>query len=127
MVEKFKCIIVEDNPAHASILEYYVEKVSYLELIGTYSDSVMAALEITRKRPNLVFLDIEIKGLSGMEMMEALDKRIKTIVVTSHTKEKVEQFAQEFDVIIDGYIQKPIDDYEAFKKVLTKSLEHDHL
>lgn len=110
---KKTCFIIEDNPAFVKVLEKYVEKLGYLEITGTYPDSIGAARSIFRNKPDLIFLDVGISGLTGPEMLEEVEVKPKTIVVSNHAENTVENLGDH----IDAFIQKPVK-FEDFKKVV---------
>lgn len=102
-----KCIIVEDEILHQKLLNFYLEKIGGVEVIGMYVDTVQAAMNITKLKPDFIFLDINISGLEGPEFVELLETPPKIIVVSAHP----EEFMQEnYDISYEAYIQKPIDE-----------------
>ena len=118
---KWKCIIIEDNPAFVKVLESYTSRILELEVVGTYSDSIGAAMSIFKLKPDLIFLDVGISGLSGPEMLETLDEKPKTIVISNHPKDVLDDIGVE----IDAFLQKPIkfDQFQdAVKEVMATNL-----
>lgn len=117
-VQKYSCLIVEDDPAFSQILASLVDKIPFLDLIGVVHNSIDAALRIAKDRPHILFLDINISGLDGPEILEASDYKPHTIIISSHN----ESVMKEYDVTYDCYIQKPLKSakefIEAVKKVL---------
>ena len=111
-----KCIIIEDDPAFQTIIKSLVSKLPNFEILDVFDNSVDAALFITRKKPDLVFLDVEINGLSGLEVLDSLEQRPKTIVITG--EQKYEDEASELEV--DAFITKPISSFEDFKAVVNR-------
>ena len=110
-----KCIIVDDEPIARKILEEFVRKTNHLELIGSCS-SAIEANEIVRKGDiDLIFLDIEMPEMSGLDLLKSLNKIPNVIMVTSKEKYAVEAF--EFDVA--DYILKP-PTYVRFLKAVNK-------
>lgn len=110
---KKNCIIIEDNPAFVKIMEKYIERIGYLRIVGCYPDSINSAISIFRNEPDLIFLDIGISGLNGLEMLETLEDKPKTIVISNHNSDCLEYT----DVEVDGFLQKPIQ-YDDFKEIV---------
>jgi two-component SAPR family response regulator len=109
-----KCIIIEDDPAFQTIIKSLVSKLPNFEILDVFDNSVDAALFITRKKPDIIFLDVEINGLNGLEVLDSLIHRPKTIVVTG--EKKYEEEASELNV--DAFIHKPISSFDDFKKTV---------
>jgi len=113
-----RCIIIEDNPAFVKILEVFIGKIGYIDIISVHDDSISSAVSIFRNKPDLIFLDVSISGLNGLDMLETLDDRPKTIVISNHSSEFLENYK---NISIDAFLQKPVD-FENFKKVIEQVL-----
>lgn len=109
-----RCIIIEDDPAFQVILKSLVGKLQHFEILDVFDNSVDAALFITRKKPDIVFLDVEINGLNGLEVLDSLEYKSKTIVITGDPNYETE--ARELGV--DAFITKPIANFESFQEVV---------
>ncbi len=113
-----KCIIIEDDPAFQVIIKSLVSKLPNFEILDVFDNSVDAALFITRKKPDLVFLDVEINGLNGLEVLDSLIHKPKTIVVSGEQK-----YADEAaELNVDAFITKPITSFENFKETVESVL-----
>ena len=66
------CIIVDDEPLAVKLLESFVQKTPELQLLGSFTDSVEAINAIKAQKPNLLFLDIQMPDLNGMELAHML-------------------------------------------------------
>ena len=117
-MSKHTCIIIEDDPAFQTILKSLVNKIEEVEVLDLFDNSVDAALFITRKKPDLVFMDVEINGLSGLEVIDTLVHKPKTIVITSD--KNYEEEAMELEV--DAFLTKPIQSFDGFKETVLKVL-----
>ena len=115
---KIKCAIIDDEPLASGLFKSYVETTSYLSLDGIYG-SAWEALRGLRERPvQLIFLDIQMPDLSGLELAKLLPKETKIIFTTAF-----QQYALEgYKVSAIDYIMKPIS-YEDFIKATNKALE----
>lgn len=70
-------MIVDDEPLAVKLLESFVAKTPDLELLGSFTDSVEAINAIKEEKPQLLFLDIQMPDLSGMELAHMLPMRHK--------------------------------------------------
>ena len=73
------CIIVDDEPLAVKLLESFVNKTPDLELLGSYTDSVEAINAVRNLQPNLLFLDIQMPDLNGMQLAHMLPESTKVI------------------------------------------------
>ncbi|NOZ34879.1 MAG: response regulator transcription factor [Chlorobi bacterium] len=112
-----QCIIIDDDKVSRLVIEKYINKTDFLELTETFDNAVDAANFFNNKNiTDLIFLDIEMPGMSGVEFLEILDNLPQIIVVSA--KEKYAMQAIEYDVT--DYLLKPVS-YSRFLKAVTKS------
>lgn len=116
---KYTCLIVEDDPAFAEILKVVVGKVSEVELIGTCDNTLDAAKRIDLDKPDVLLLDINISGLEGPEVLELSDHKPKTVVITSHPEEVMDNY----DVEYTTFIQKPLKNSDQLVNAIHKCLK----
>jgi two-component system LytT family response regulator len=98
------CIIVDDDDASRSVLTQMIKQVDYLNIIKTCSTPLEAMNTLKKENPDVLFLDIEMPEMSGMEMLRALDTRPQVILITSHTEYALDAF----DLNVVDYLIKPI-------------------
>jgi DNA-binding LytR/AlgR family response regulator len=98
------CIIVEDDDASRNALIHLAKQVQNLTIVKACSDPVEAFDILANGDIQLMFLDVEMPGMNGLEMLKALDKKPHVILTTSHSKYAMD--AYELDVI--DYLVKPI-------------------
>ncbi len=99
------CIIVDDEPLAVKLLESFVARTSDLELIGSYTDSI-AALDALRTIPSdLLFLDIQMPDLNGMELAHAIDTRRTRVIFTTAFKDYA---FESYEVNALDFLLKPI-------------------
>ena len=103
-MKKFTCYIVDDEPLAIDVLETYVNRVAENALIGFTTDPVKALVEIKNLQPDLLFLDIEMPGLDGLELIRMLKYPPAVIITTAYRDYAVEGF--ELNVL--DYLVKPI-------------------
>lgn len=112
------CAIIDDEPLAAGLLKSYAEKTPFLNLIGTYGSAVEAMKEIRNNPVNLLFLDIQMPELSGIEFAKILPKDTKIIFTTAFQQYAIEGYK----VSALDYLLKPIS-YEDFLKAANKALD----
>ena len=112
------CAIIDDEPLAAGLLESYVEKTPYLELKGTYNSAITAMRDIRENPVQLLFLDIQMPELSGIEFAKILPRETKVIFITAFSQYAIEGFR----VNALDYLLKPIS-YQDFVKSTDKALE----
>jgi DNA-binding NarL/FixJ family response regulator len=118
-MDKINCIVVEDDPGFQTIIKSLINKIPELNLVNIFDNSVDAALFITRQKPHLIFMDVEIGGLTGLEVFDSLDYKPKTIVITADGSYAEE--AKELEV--DGFLTKPIADFNVFHQAVMKVIQ----
>ena len=97
-------MIVDDEPLAVKLLESFVAKTPDLELLGSYTDSVEAINAIREKRPQLLFLDIKMPDLNGMELAHMLPEGTKVIFTTAFKEYAFESY----EVSALDFLLKPI-------------------
>jgi two-component system LytT family response regulator len=114
-----KCIIIDDEPLALDLLEDYVSKISFLQLIKKCSNA-MEALDILQKNEiDIVFSDIQMQGLTGMQLIKTLTVKPMFIIISAYQSYAIEGY--ELDVL--DYLLKPVS-YERFVKACNKALAY---
>ena len=105
------CIIIDDEPLAADLLASYAKKTLFLNLIGVFNSAVEGIKVIRENRVDLIFLDIQMPELSGLEFARILPKETKIIFTTAFSQYAVDGYKAN---AID-YLMKPVsyDDYLA--------------
>ncbi len=115
-----KCIIIDDEPPAIRLLEKYVAKVSFLDLAGTFTNPLEGLQYINNQKIDLVFLDIQMPEITGIQLSKIIDKSTKIIFTTAYP-----QFALEsYDVSAIDYLLKPIA-FERFYAAVLKIQEKE--
>ncbi|WP_254411365.1 LytR/AlgR family response regulator transcription factor [Dyadobacter diqingensis] len=113
-----RCLIIDDEQAAINVLSNYISKTPFLELAGTYLDPVQA-LEVIYTQPiDLIFLDIHMPEISGLEFIKLLRGRAKVILTTAYSQYALEGY--ELDVV--DYLLKPIP-FDRFLRAVQKVKE----
>jgi DNA-binding LytR/AlgR family response regulator len=112
------CIIIEDERPASEILQQYVSRVSFLQLKGVFTNATQALTLINEGKVELIFLDINLPGISGLDFMRMLNPPPGVILTTAHAEHAVESFELE---AVD-YLLKPFS-YERFVKSINRFLK----
>ncbi|MEN6617965.1 MAG: LytTR family DNA-binding domain-containing protein [Rikenellaceae bacterium] len=115
MMPKIKCIIVDDEPIARQYLSDYVAKMPKLELLASFSRAVDAYELIETGQAELVFLDIQMPDITGIEFIRTLQKKTVIIFTTAYSEYALEGY--ELDVM--DYLLKPIS-FERFARAVNK-------
>jgi DNA-binding LytR/AlgR family response regulator len=111
-----RCIAIDDEPLALKQIGGYIERTPFLELVSL-CDSAFQAMEVLKDEPvDLLFVDIHMPDLTGMEFVKSLTQPIQVIFTTAHSQYAVEGF--QVDAI--DYLLKPID-YNSFLKAANKA------
>jgi DNA-binding LytR/AlgR family response regulator len=117
LAQALRCIIVEDEPLAAEILTEYIEQTSFLELTHVCNDAIRA-LDVVRMYPvDVIFLDINLPKLNGLEFLKTLLHQPRVIITSAHHEYAV----QGFDLQVVDYLLKPIE-FSRFTKAVQKLL-----
>jgi two-component system, LytTR family, response regulator len=110
------CIIVEDEPLARSLLENYIQKIPYLQLVQSFAEP-MKALEFLRENTvDILFSDIQMPEITGITLLKILQKKPLIILTTAYSEYAIEGY--ELDVL--DYLLKPIT-FERFLKSVEKA------
>ena len=112
------CAIIDDEPLAAGLLESYARKTPYLQLVGTYNSAILAMKDLRENPVQLLFLDIQMPELSGIEFAKILPKDTRIIFTTAFPQYAVEGYK----VNALDYLLKPVS-YDDFLKSTDKALE----
>jgi DNA-binding LytR/AlgR family response regulator len=112
---KIRCLIVEDEPIAQDILKSYIEKTDFLEVTGQCSNAIDAFNFLKNNSVNVLFLDIKMPQMTGMELLKAISVRPKVIITSAYR-----YYASDaFDLDVVDYLLKPYP-FERFLKAVSK-------
>ena len=118
-MNNISCIITDDEPFARKGLQGYIEKIGFLDLKGTCEDALQLSDMLQHQPVDLLFLDIQMPHITGIEFIRALSKPPKVIFTTAY-----EQYAlQGFELDVVDYLLKPIS-YERFLKAAWKARDY---
>jgi DNA-binding LytR/AlgR family response regulator len=112
------CYIVDDEPLAIKVIEQHLAKFAQFEVVGTSTDPVNALAEIKVLQPELLFLDIQMPELTGLEFIESIRNQPNVVITTAYREFAV----QAFEVNALDYLVKPIA-FKRFVKTIDKFLE----
>lgn len=112
---KTRCVIVDDEPLARELICGYVGKLENFEVIGECSDAMKALNVMREKQIDLIFMDIQMPQITGIEFLKTLKHPPKVIITTAYREYALEGF--ELDVV--DYLLKPIT-FERFLKSVNK-------
>ncbi|RYY27508.1 MAG: response regulator transcription factor [Chitinophagaceae bacterium] len=113
-----KCLIIDDEPIACRGMKEYVSQIEFLELAGVYADPLQAYQVLDSGEIDLIFLDIEMPRLSGIDFIKSLKKVPAIIFTTAYTSYAVEGF----ELGVADYLLKPIS-FPRFLKAVNKVKE----
>ena len=111
-----KCIIVDDEPLAVELLESCVRSVDTLELMGSFNNPVHAINFTIKEKPDLIFLDIRMPEMTGVQVMEVIGSLSKIVVTSAYPDYALVGYEHS---VVD-YLMKPID-YDRFLKAVQKA------
>lgn len=112
---KLKCIITDDEPIARKGLQSYVEKLDILELVGVCEDAIQLNSILKIQPVDLLFLDIEMPYMSGIELLSSLTNPPKVIITSAYAEYAIKGY----DLEVSDYLLKPIS-FERFLKAVNK-------
>jgi len=111
----YKCIIVEDEPLAAEVLQDYIRQVPFLKLACVCSDAFYAMESLQKFEIDLMFLDIHLPKMKGLDLIKVLRNPPKIIITSAYQEYALQGY--EFNVI--DYLLKPIE-FGRFLKAVNK-------
>jgi two-component system LytT family response regulator len=113
-----KCIIVEDETLAQDVIQSHLQQIGQMELVGVYRNAPEAMEALRTKEVDVMFLDIRLPGMTGLNMLRALPDPPLVVLTTAYAEYALESY--EFNVI--DYLLKPIS-FERFARAVNKILD----
>ncbi len=117
-MRSFRCMIVDDEPLARNVLEGYVSYLPNLELVASCKNSGEAIAVLQESKVDLIFCDIKMPGLNGLQFLKSLHHPPKMIITTAYREYAVEGF----DLGVADYLLKPIP-LERFVLAVNRALD----
>ncbi|MCP4458834.1 MAG: response regulator [Cytophagales bacterium] len=111
----WKCLIVDDELIARKLLSEYVTKIPELELVGTCPNALEAMNKLEKEKIDILFLDIQMPDLTGLDFLKVLPYKLLTILTTAYSEFAV----QSYELDVTDYLLKPIE-FDRFYKSVTK-------
>ncbi|MBN1821780.1 MAG: response regulator transcription factor [Prolixibacteraceae bacterium] len=112
---KIKCIAIEDEPLALKKIKEYIEQVDYLELLNEFNSAIDAIGFLKQNQVDLIFLDIRMKKLSGIQFLESIQSKPKVIITSAYD----EYALKGYELNIADYLLKPFT-FDRFLKSVDK-------
>jgi DNA-binding LytR/AlgR family response regulator len=114
-MHSIKCLIIDDEPLAQNVIESYLKNISTIELIAK-CDNALSALEwLNKQKVDLIFLDISMPFISGIDFIKTLQNPPEIILTTAHKEFAVESY----ELSVLDYLLKPIS-FDRFLKAINK-------
>lgn len=113
-----RCIAIDDEQLGLELLTDSIGKLPYLQLVGSFSDPLEAHAFLQREPVDLVFLDIQMPGMTGLQFIKSLQRPLLFILVTAYEKYALEGYSLN---VVD-YLMKPVP-LDRFVQACSKALE----
>jgi len=111
-----KCMVIDDEPLAIQLLANHISKVAFLEMVSSFSNPMEALINFNSNPVDLIFLDIQMPQLTGVQFMKLLQNRAQVVITSAYEQYAIEGF--EHNVI--DYLLKPIS-FERFYKAAEKA------
>jgi DNA-binding LytR/AlgR family response regulator len=121
-MKKLSCIIVDDEPVARKILQEFTEQVPFLDLLGKFESAMKAEEFLKSNRPALIFLDIEMPKVSGLQMLKRINIESMVILTTAFPQYALDGY--ELDII--DYLLKPFA-WHRFLKAVQKAKDFNEM
>ena len=112
-----QCLIIDDEPLPLALLSDYINKTPYLQLAGAYTNPLDALMAAQQQPIDLIFLDIQMPELNGVQFMELINGKCKVIFTTAYPNYALKGY----DLDVLDYLLKPIS-FERFLKAAGKAM-----
>jgi len=117
-MQKYKCLIVDDEELAQDVIEKYIESMPMLELSGKCSNAIEAISHLHENTIDMMFLDINMPEINGLEMLKTLNNPPKVILTTAYSEFALESY----DLGVVDYLLKPIK-LDRFIKSVNRAFE----
>jgi DNA-binding LytR/AlgR family response regulator len=117
-MNRLTCAIVEDDKVSLAMVGALAEKTGLLDVQATFTAPDQAVSWLADSAVDLLFLDVEMPGMTGIELLRSLPYKPQVIIISAST----EYAAQSYDLAVTDYLLKPVKDYSRFLMAVNKAL-----
>jgi two-component system, LytTR family, response regulator len=118
-MDRYSCIIIEDEPLALKRTADFVSKIPFLNLMGTFDNSINGLFYLKANKVDLLFLDINMDELSGIELLESSKIDSQVIITTAYQKYALKGY----ELNVTDYLLKPFT-FDRFLKAVSKAQEN---
>jgi two-component system LytT family response regulator len=111
-----RCFIVDDEKASIKVLKQYIKRLPHLVLIGCETNPMLGIAAILREKPDLVFLDIHMEEMNGIDVMKIIGEQTKVVFCTAYSEYAVKSY----ELAAIDYLMKPIE-FDRFLKAVQRA------
>lgn len=102
-MQKYKCIIVEDEPLATNVLKSFIQRIPYLELKGEFREAISASQALQQNETDIMFLDIHLPEIKGLDFLRTLTNSPVVILTTAYHQYAIDGF----ELSVTDYLLKP--------------------
>lgn len=111
------CVVIDDDEISIEVVSELIKRTGYLKLVDTFKSSIAAKNALKNANVDLVFVDIEMPEMSGLDLVKTLNGEFQVVLISSK-----ENYALDaFNLQVIDYLTKPLTDYTRFLKAVTKA------
>jgi len=112
---KINCIVIDDELPAIEQMEEYISRIPFLDLLGSFDNAIEPINFLKSNKVDLIFLDIEMEGFTGLQLIKTLQHKPKIILTTAYDQYAIEAF----ELNVSDYLLKPFS-FERFMKSIDK-------
>lgn len=101
---RLNCVVVDDEPLAITIIEGYLKKIPYIEIIGKFNSAIPVYEFLKENQVDILFLDVEMPNLTGIDFIKSLTNPPKVVLTTANKNYAIEGF----NLNVEDYILKPV-------------------
>src|SRR4030095_10187568 len=116
------CLLIDDEPPALAVLEDFISRIPYLHLVGKYDEPLIALDAFEAEKIDLVFLDIKMPDISGIDFFKSLSKKPEVIFTTAYSEFAIDGF----ELNAMDYLLKPVS-FEKFLSACNRVKEYFEL
>lgn len=121
-MKKLRCIVLDDEPIGREIIENFVKEIDFLELVESFEDPVKALMFLENNKMDIIFSDIQMPKINGLDLVKSLENLPVIIFITAHR-----DFALDgFETGAMDYLVKPVR-FDRFLKAVNKAKDYINL
>jgi two-component system, LytTR family, response regulator len=109
MYNTLKCVVIDDEPIARTIIEKYIKTLPFLEVVASCEDAIDALSYISNNPVDIIFSDIQMPNISGLEFVKSIKNKAAVIFITAHSEYAIDGF----EIGVVDFISKPFE-FERF-------------